>query len=36
MAGFAALFSHPARIALAITLFVLAGVALFSGASMRR
>jgi protein-S-isoprenylcysteine O-methyltransferase Ste14 len=32
--GFAAFFSHPARIALAIALFVLAGVALFSGGNL--
>jgi hypothetical protein len=29
--GFAAFFSHPALIALAITLLVLSGVAVFSG-----
>jgi protein-S-isoprenylcysteine O-methyltransferase Ste14 len=32
--GFAAFFSHPARIALALVLFVLAGVALFSGGNL--
>jgi protein-S-isoprenylcysteine O-methyltransferase Ste14 len=32
--GFAAFFSHPALIALAITLFVLSGVALFSGGNL--
>jgi protein-S-isoprenylcysteine O-methyltransferase Ste14 len=32
--GFAAFFSHPARIALAIALVVLAGVALFSGGNL--
>ena len=32
--GVSAFFSHPARIALAITLFVLAGVALFSGGNL--
>ena len=32
--GFAAFFSHPARIALAIALFVLSGVALFSGGNL--
>ena len=32
--GVAAFFSHPARIALAIVLFVLAGVALFSGGNL--
>ena len=29
--GFAAFFSHPARIALAIAVFVMTGAALFSG-----
>jgi hypothetical protein len=33
-AGFAAFFSHPALIVLAITLFVLSGVALFSGGNL--
>src|SRR5262245_57042752 len=32
--GFSAFFSHPARIALAFVLFVLAGVALFSGGNL--
>ncbi len=32
--GFAAFFSHPARIALAIALFVLSGVVLFSGGNL--
>jgi hypothetical protein len=32
--GFAAFFSHPALIALAIALFVLSGVALFSGGNL--
>jgi protein-S-isoprenylcysteine O-methyltransferase Ste14 len=32
--GFAAFFSHPARMALAIVGFVLAGVALFSGGNL--
>ncbi|MGC2200566.1 MAG: isoprenylcysteine carboxylmethyltransferase family protein [Stellaceae bacterium] len=32
--GFAAFFSHPALIALAIVLFVLTGVALFSGGNL--
>jgi protein-S-isoprenylcysteine O-methyltransferase Ste14 len=32
--GFPAFFSHPALIALAITLFVLSGVAVFSGANL--
>jgi hypothetical protein len=32
--GFAAFFSHPALIALAIALFLLAGVALFSGGNL--
>jgi len=32
--GFAAFFSHPALIVLAITLFVLSGVALFSGGNL--
>jgi protein-S-isoprenylcysteine O-methyltransferase Ste14 len=32
--GVSAFFSHPARIALAITLLVLAGVALFSGGNL--
>jgi protein-S-isoprenylcysteine O-methyltransferase Ste14 len=32
--GFVAFFSHPARVALAITVFVLAGVALFSGGNL--
>jgi protein-S-isoprenylcysteine O-methyltransferase Ste14 len=32
--GFAAFFSHPALIALAITLVVLSGVALFSGGNL--
>ena len=32
--GFAAFFSHPARIFLAIALFVMAGVALFSGGNL--
>jgi protein-S-isoprenylcysteine O-methyltransferase Ste14 len=32
--GFAAFFSHPARIALAIALFVMSGVALFSGGNL--
>jgi protein-S-isoprenylcysteine O-methyltransferase Ste14 len=32
--GFAGFFSHPALIALASTLFVLTGVALFSGANL--
>ena len=32
--GFAAFFSHPARIALAIALFVLSGAALFSGGNL--
>ena len=32
--GFAAFFAHPARIAVAITTFVLAGVALFSGGNL--
>src|SRR5262245_40081003 len=32
--GFAAFFSHPGRIALALALFVLAGVALFSGGNL--
>jgi hypothetical protein len=32
--GFAAFFSHPALIALAITLFALSGVALFSGGNL--
>ena len=32
--GFVAFFSHPARIALAIEIFVLSGVALFSGGNL--
>src|SRR6476646_7356347 len=32
--GFAAFFSHPALIALAIMLFALSGVALFSGGNL--
>ena len=32
--GFAAFFSHPALIALAIALFVLSGVALFGGGNL--
>src|ERR1700739_2991645 len=32
--GFAAFFSHPALIALTIVLFVLSGVALFSGGNL--
>ena len=32
--GFAAFFSHPARIALAIVLFLLSGIALFSGGNL--
>jgi len=32
--GFVAFFAHPARIAVAITTFVLAGVALFSGGNL--
>jgi hypothetical protein len=32
--GFAAFFSHPALIALAIALFVMSGVALFSGGNL--
>lgn len=32
--GFAAFFAHPARIALAIALFVLTGAALFSGGNL--
>lgn len=32
--GFAAFFAHPARIALAVALVVLAGVALFSGGNL--
>jgi hypothetical protein len=32
--GFAAFFSHPALIALAIALFLLSGVALFSGGNL--
>ena len=32
--GFAAFFSHPALIALAITLFALSGAALFSGGNL--
>ena len=32
--GFAAFFSHPARIALAIALFVMSGAALFSGGNL--
>jgi hypothetical protein len=32
--GFAAFFSHPALIALAITLLVLSGVAVFSGGNL--
>jgi hypothetical protein len=32
--GFAAFFSHPALIALTIALFVLSGVALFSGGNL--
>src|SRR5271165_841488 len=32
--GFAAFFSHPALIALAIVLFVLSGVAVFSGGNL--
>lgn len=32
--GFAAFFSHPARIALAITLFVLSGAGLFSSGNL--
>jgi protein-S-isoprenylcysteine O-methyltransferase Ste14 len=32
--GFAAFFSHPALLALAIALFVMAGVALFSGGNL--
>ena len=32
--GFAAFFAHPARIALAIALFVMAGVALFCGGNL--
>src|ERR1700739_39103 len=32
--GFAAFFSHPALIALAIVLFALSGVALFSGGNL--
>lgn len=32
--GFAAFFSHPALVILAITLFVLSGAALFSGGSL--
>ena len=34
--GFAAFFSHPARIALAIAVFVMSGVALFSGGNLSR
>jgi hypothetical protein len=32
--GFAACFSHPALLALATALFVMAGVALFSGGNL--
>jgi protein-S-isoprenylcysteine O-methyltransferase Ste14 len=32
--GFAAFFAHPARIALAIAVFVMSGAALFSGANL--
>ena len=32
--GFAAFFSHPARIALTIAVFVMSGVALFSGGNL--
>jgi protein-S-isoprenylcysteine O-methyltransferase Ste14 len=32
--GFAAFFSHPARIAVTVVLFVLTGVALFSGGNL--
>ena len=32
--GFAAFFSHPALIALAVTLFIMSGVALFSGGNL--
>src|SRR5829696_194188 len=32
--GFAAFFAHPARIALAIAVFMLTGVALFSGGNL--
>ena len=32
--GFAAFFSHPARIVLALAVFVMAGVALFSGGNL--
>jgi hypothetical protein len=32
--GFAAFFAHPARIALAVIVFVLAGVALFAGGNL--
>ena len=34
--GFAAFFSHPARIALTIAVFVMSGVALFSGGNLSR
>jgi hypothetical protein len=34
--GFAAFFSHPALIALAIVLFALSGVAIFSGGNLSR
>jgi hypothetical protein len=33
--GFAAYFSHPALIALTVALFVLSGVALFSGENLK-
>ena len=36
LGGFAAFFSHAALIALAIVLFVLSGVALFSGGNLSR
>ncbi|MBV8610183.1 MAG: hypothetical protein JO034_22325, partial [Singulisphaera sp.] len=33
--GLAAFFSHPARIALAVALFIMAGAALFAGGNLR-
>ena len=34
--GWTAFFAHPALIALAVVLFVLAGVSLFAGGNLRR
>jgi hypothetical protein len=34
--GWTAFFAHPARVALAVVLFVLAGVSLFAGGNLRR